>query len=142
MWCLFPKGCLYTSQWHFQAPIKECFSEPKLTNESVFHDVCIYVWRALSLVFHDVYMCPVGAYYGPLVITVGLKGFKIFTQALFSEQNIYTHVNLRSYKIGKIPSLVHFYSSYQLLQWQVYNNGLKLLISINKICIDICRGIK
>ena len=35
------------------------------------------------------------------------------------------YVNLRSYKIRKILSLVDFHSSYQLLHSQVYRNDLK-----------------
>lgn len=34
----------------------------------------IYVQRALSLIFHDMQIRPVGACYGPLVITLELKG--------------------------------------------------------------------
>ena len=48
----------------------------------------------------------------------------------------HTRVNLRSSKIRKNPSLVDFHSLYQLLNSQVYRNGLKLSISKVKICID------
>ena len=44
-------------------------------------------------------------------------------------------LNLRSYKIRKIPGLVDFHSLYQLLHSQVYRNGLKLWIFNVKIYI-------
>ena len=57
---------------------------------------------------------------------------------LFFIIKCHTHVNLRSYKIRKITSLVNFHSLYQLLHSQVYCHGLKLCISKVKICINNC----
>ena len=46
------------------------------------------------------------------------------------------HVNLRYYKIRKIPRLVGFHSLYQLLHSLFYHAVLKLWISNVKICIN------
>ena len=50
-------------------------------------------------------------------------------------RNVHTPINLSSYKIRKISSLVDFYSLYQLLYSRVYRNSLKLRISSVKICM-------
>ena len=56
----------------------------------------------------------------------------------FFQKTVYTHVNVRSFKIRRILSLIDFHSLYQLLHSQVYCNGLKLGISNVKICIYNC----
>ena len=60
----------------------------------------------------------------------------------FSQWNVLTRVNFRSYKIRKFTCLVDFHSLYQLLYSQVYRKGLKLWISNVKIFINKWRRIK